>query len=79
MVLLATGAEGPPRASPRQVSEVVLASRSKPKLKYVGEGPDQVVYVARSSSPKVPPEGLVAAPLQVGRGRVELHVFIFLF
>ena len=60
------GLKGPPRAPPRQVSEVVPSSRPKLKLKYVGEGPGQVVYMARSSSLKVPPEGLMSAPLQVG-------------
>ena len=68
------GLRGPPKAPPRQVSTVIPSSRPKLKLKFAGEGPGQVVYMARSSSPKVLPGGLMAAPLQVGWGRVKLHV-----
>ena len=73
------GLKGAPRALPRQVSGVIPTSRPKLKMRFVGEGPGQVVYMARSSSPKVPPDGSVAAPLQVGCGRVERQISIFLF
>ena len=62
------------RGASRQVSPVVPSSRPKLKLKLAGEGPGQVMYMARSSSPKVLPGGLMVAPFQVGWGRVELHV-----
>ena len=60
------GLKGPSEAPPRHASTVVPSSRPTLKLKFVGEGPGQVVYMARPSQPRVLPGGQVAVPLQVG-------------
>ena len=40
-------------------------------MRFVGEGPGQVVYMAKTYSPKVPLHGPAAAPLQVSRSLDE--------
>ena len=75
------GLKGGPRAPPRLVSEVIPTSRPKIKMRFVGEGPGQVVYMARTYSPKVPPYGSAVAPLQVGGSldeRRQISNFLFL-
>ena len=71
---LSQGLRGPLKAPPRHVATVIPSSRPKLKLKFVGEGPGQVVYMARPSQPRVLPGGQVAVPPQVGWCWVGLHV-----